>query len=237
MKETWDSSSSLGDQSRKSPTTNTMKMKRMVALVVICAFLQVFAIPNSAGGFKSAEDLIVMKQAETPLSVSVDGNDGSVFPTALPEDNADGAESDGISSASNDQSSDESREKPESPYDVLNPSPPQKEPETTKSEGKVKVTDLSPLDKKSKITKTLAEKVKVSKPSTPSHTEKEAGDTTESESESEGKQGTYAESESAITSRNDPVTTPHFSGFNDSRPVLVILVGPPKTATTTLQST
>jgi hypothetical protein len=144
--------------------------------------------------------------------------------------------SDGISSASNDQSSDESREKPESPYDVLNLSPPQKEPETTKSEGKVKVTDLFPLEKKSKITKTLAEKVKVSKPS---HTEKEAGNTTESESESEseGKQGTYAESESAITSRNDPVTTPHSSGFNDSRPVLVILVGPPKTATTTLQST
>jgi hypothetical protein len=41
---------------------------------------------------------------------------------------------------------------------------------------------------------------------------------------------------SAITSRNTQVTTQHSSVLNDSRPVLVILVGPPKTATTTLQS-
>jgi hypothetical protein len=42
---------------------------------------------------------------------------------------------------------------------------------------------------------------------------------------------------SAITSTgNTPVTTQHSSAFNDSTPVFVILVGPPKTATTTLQS-
>lgn len=43
---------------------------------------------------------------------------------------------------------------------------------------------------------------------------------------------------SAITSsRNDTVTAvQHFLAFNDSRPVLAILVGPPKTATTTLQT-
>jgi hypothetical protein len=40
-----------------------------------------------------------------------------------------------------------------------------------------------------------------------------------------------------VTSFNDPVTTPqHSSAFNHSRPVLLILVGPPKTATSTLQA-
>jgi hypothetical protein len=170
MEETWASSSPLGDQSQQSPITDTMKMKMkmksMVAVVVICVFLQVFDITNCVGGFKSAENQIVLTKAEPPLSVSVDRDDGTVSPTALLEDNATEAESDGISSASNDQSSDENRENPESPYDVLNPSPPQKEPDTTKkSEEKVKVTVLSPLEKKSKITETLPEKVKVSKSS------------------------------------------------------------------------
>jgi hypothetical protein len=55
----------------------------------------------------------------------------------------------------------------------LNPSPPPKEPDTTKNlEEKVKV--YYPPQKKSNITKVLAEKVKVSKPSS-SPTEKEAG--------------------------------------------------------------
>jgi hypothetical protein len=39
-----------------------------------------------------------------------------------------------------------------------------------------------------------------------------------------------------VTSCNDLVTTTHSSAFNDSRPVLLILVGPPKTATSTLQA-
>jgi hypothetical protein len=185
MEETWASSSPLGDQSQQSPITDTMKMKMksMVAVVVICVFLQVFDITNCLGGFKSAENLMVLTKAETPLSVSVDRDDGTVSPTALPEDNAAEAESDGINSASNDQSSDEIRENPESPYDVLNPSPPQKEPEITKkSEEKVKVTVPSPLEKKSKITETLPEKVKVSKSSvrkkTPSTTVSVAANST-----------------------------------------------------------
>lgn len=41
---------------------------------------------------------------------------------------------------------------------------------------------------------------------------------------------------SAITTRNEPVTTQQATAYNDFRPVLVILVGPSKTATTTLQT-
>jgi hypothetical protein len=76
------SSPPLGDQSRKSRTINTKRLNALAVVVVICAFHQASQF-NSLQGFQSAQALIGLL-ADTPLEVSVERADGTVFAADLP---------------------------------------------------------------------------------------------------------------------------------------------------------
>jgi hypothetical protein len=93
----------------------------------------------------------------------------------------------------------------------LNPSPPPKEPETTKKLEE-KVSQMN-----SNVTKSLVEKVKPSS----SPTEKAAGDIKTIESEPEGKQGKNAASDSASGTKSDGSTNDIRGAVPASAPVFV----------------